>query len=121
MKAGRREFPRAVKVVIIKRAMRENGVIYCERCGLPTRKFQIDHVIADALGGQPVIENAELICDICYSVKNPKDASLAAKVKRQEAAHLSASMLKQKIKSRGFPQKDKREPKTALPPLALYE
>lgn len=84
---ARREFPKAVKVEVVKRATRQS-VIYCEGCGLPAKKFQIDHVIADAHGGKPVIENAELICDACYGVKNPKDTTIAAKLKRQEAAHL---------------------------------
>lgn len=81
---ARTEFPRAVKVEVIRRATRDH-VTYCEACKLPAKKWQIDHVIADAHGGKPVIENAELICEACYSVKNPQDTTIAAKLKRQEA------------------------------------
>jgi 5-methylcytosine-specific restriction endonuclease McrA len=103
----RREFPRAVRVEVVKRSTR-GGIVYCEKCGLPAKKFQIDHIIADAHGGEPVIGNAELICETCYSVKNPKDTTIAAKLKRQEAKHLGAKTEpKVKLQSRGFAKRDK--------------
>lgn len=83
----RREFPRSVRVAVVKRSMRDT-VIYCEACGLPAKKFQIDHIIADAHGGEPVIENAQLICDVCYAIKNANDTTVAAKLKRVEAKSL---------------------------------
>lgn len=107
----RREFPRSVKVAIIKRATR-GGVTYCEGCGLPVKRWQIDHIIADAIGGQPAIENAQLLGKCCYGKKNPLDARLAAKTKRQEAKHLGARMAKQTIPSRPKPAK---EPSGKLP------
>jgi len=105
---SRREFPKSVKVNVIKRATRD-GVTYCEKCGALAKRFQIDHVIADAHGGKPVIENAELICEACYSVKNPKDTTIAAKIKRQEARHIGAHRPKAKLKSAGFPKKERPE------------
>ena len=84
---ARAEFPRAVRIAVIKRATKEN-VIFCESCGALAKKFQVDHVIADSHGGKPVIENAMLICQPCFEVKNPQDATIAAKIKRQEADHL---------------------------------
>lgn len=112
---ARREFPRAVKVAVIKRATRE-GVIYCEKCGALAKRFQIDHVIADALGGEPVLSNAELICELCFSVKNPQDTKLAAKSKRREAIHLGAKAPSpRKIASRGFDRRP-RPDKLPLPP-----
>jgi 5-methylcytosine-specific restriction protein A len=83
----RREFTKAIKVAVVKRATRD-GITYCEKCRAIAKRWQIDHVIADAIGGEPVIENAELICEPCYSIKNPQDTKLAAKVKRQEAKAL---------------------------------
>jgi hypothetical protein len=83
----RREFPRSVKVEVVKRATKDNAV-YCEKCALPAKRWQIDHVIADAHGGEPVLSNAELICEQCFSVKNPKDTTIAAKLKRIEAKAL---------------------------------
>lgn len=114
----RREFPTKVRVAVIKRAT-VDGVVFCEKCGALARKFQIDHVIADALGGKPVLENAMLICEPCFQEKNPKDTTLAAKVKRVEAKHIGAVTPKQKLQSRGFEkvEKPRRIDRSALPKL----
>lgn len=86
---ARREFSRAIKVQVIKRATRD-GAVYCEKCGALAKRWQIDHVIADAHGGEPALSNAELICEPCYTTKNAKDTTVAAKLKRIEARHLGA-------------------------------
>lgn len=86
---ARREFPQKVKSAVIKRAG-STGMLLCERCGGFARRFQIDHVIADAHGGEPTIENAMLICEDCYREKNAADTTIAAKLKRVEAKHLGA-------------------------------
>src|ERR1700748_3371501 len=113
----RQEFPRAIRVAVIKRATKA-GVVICEKCGALAKRYQIDHVIADALGGKPVIENAELICDACFGVKNPKDTTLAAKVKRVEAAHLGARAPKQPIPSRPKPERVSKLPVPGATALA---
>jgi hypothetical protein len=98
----RREFPRTIRVAVIKRATR-HSVVYCEGCGDQAKRFQIDHVRADALGGAPTIENAQLLCDGCFSVKNPDDARVIARAKRREAAHLGANPVPSRpIRSKGF-------------------
>lgn len=94
----RQEFPRAVRVAVIRRAG-VSGVIICEKCGGFAKRFQIDHVVADSHGGQPTIENAMLICEACYLTKNATDTTIAAKLKRIEARHIGAKG----IRSRGFP------------------
>jgi len=118
----RREFPRSVKVDVIKRCTREN-VVYCEKCNQPTHKFQIDHAIADSHGGKPVIGNAQLLCEECYLIKNPEDTTTAAKLKRIEAKDIGATQPKQQIRSRGFAKSAKtpRMAKESLPPRALYK
>jgi 5-methylcytosine-specific restriction endonuclease McrA len=117
---ARSEFPKAIKVTVIKRATRD-GQVWCESCKLPAKKFQIDHVIADAHGGKPVIENASLICEACYGLKNPKDTTIAAKLKRVEAKNLGATTPKAEIKSAGFPPSGKpKHERTTLPPRQLY-
>lgn len=97
----RREFPRSVKVAVIKRTT-SDGVTYCEKCGAMAKKWQIDHVRPDGLLGEPVIENAMLICQPCYTVKNAADTSEIAKAKRREAKNLGADQPKGNIKSAGF-------------------
>jgi 5-methylcytosine-specific restriction endonuclease McrA len=84
----------------------------------------MDHIIADAHGGEPVLSNAELICEACYSVKNPLDTKVAAKLKRQEAKHLGAKTEpKVKLQSRGFAKRDKapRIEKQTPPRRSIYE
>lgn len=93
---ARREFPKAVKVAVIKRCTRDS-VIYCEACAGMAKRYQIDHVIPDALGGEPILTNAQLLCEGCYSVKNPQDTKDAAKAKRREAKHLGAAKTKGSI------------------------
>ena len=107
---ARCEFPRTVKVEVVKRATRGNSV-YCEACGLPAKKFQVDHIIADAHGGKPVIENAQLLCEPCFSIKNPKDTTIAAKIKRIEAKAIRATAPKAK-----FPAPPKA-PRVSKPPV----
>ena len=99
----RREFPRAVHVAVIKRATRDS-VVYCEACGGLAKRFQIDHVRADGLLGETTNKNAMLICEACWSVKNPQDTSTIAKAKRREAKSLGIKGPNAgKLKSRGFP------------------
>ena len=119
---ARREFPKSVKVAVTKRAMRE-GVVYCEKCGAQAKRWQIDHVRPDGLGGEPTLENAMLICQPCFEEKNPKDASAIAHAKRREAKDLRAVKPKGQIKSAGFAPSDKpkREQKQSLPPRQIYE
>lgn len=118
----RREFPRSVRVAVIKRCTRD-GVVYCEGCGLPARRFQIDHINPDGLTGEPVLANAQLICEACFGVKNPQDAKAIAKAKRREAAHIGAKPAPRvKIKSRGFAKRARSHAeRPALPRRAIYE
>lgn len=84
---SRREFPKAVKVAVIKRALKD-GVIRCEECHGEASKHEIDHVNADALTGTPTIDNARLLCKPCHAAKTKSDVAVIAKAKRREAAHL---------------------------------
>ena len=115
---SRQEFPRAVKVECIKRATRD-GVIYCDGCRLPCRRFDIDHRDADGLTGKPTIENAQLLCEPCHLEKTGKDVSAIAEAKRREAAHLGAkSVPSRPLQSAGFPTvtKTPKRPQKQLPP-----
>ena len=121
----RRNFPKKVQTQVIKRAT-VAGTVYCESCNLPTRRgdWQIDHVIPDGLGGEPVLENAKLICSNCWSLKNPQDTTKIAKAKEIEAKHLGARIVKARpIQSAPMPKTErsaKRQHKPSLPPRPLY-
>jgi hypothetical protein len=122
---ARREFPKSVRVAVIKRATK-NSAVYCEACGTLAKRFQIDHVRADGLLGEPTLENAQLICEACWAVKNPKDTTAIAQAKRREAKHLGASRPTGKLRGAPFPKSAQaqhradRDPKPHLPPRTLY-
>lgn len=83
---NRREFPPKVKVAAFERAKGR-----CEKCTarLVVGKFAYDHVIADALGGEPTLENCAVLCGSCHGEKTPGDTTLAAKVKRIRAKQVA--------------------------------
>ena len=84
----RREFPAKVMVAAFERAKD-----HCESCGarLTTGKFHYDHVIPDAMGGQPTLENCAVLCTVCHSEKTrTRDVPAIAKVKRIRAKHIGA-------------------------------
>lgn len=106
---GRREFPAKVRVAVIKRATRDDGNRYCEKCGDLAKRFQIDHVRPDGLLGEPTLQNAMLICEPCFTEKNKADTSAIAKAKRREAAHLGAKASPtRKIQSAPFARSEKQ-------------
>ncbi len=110
----RREFPRTVKVAVVKRATR-NSILYCEKCELPAKKWQIDHINPDGITGEPVITNAMLLCEPCHAEKTKHDVANIAKAKRREAAHLGvrpAPKLKGPKFHRAAPQRTASRPLT---------
>jgi 5-methylcytosine-specific restriction protein A len=95
----RKEFPKSVKVAALKRATRD-GVIYCEECGGQAKAPEIDHINPDGLTGEPVLENAKVLCRACHKEKTASDKGKIAKAKRREAAHLGVKNTpKKKIES----------------------
>lgn len=126
--SNRQEFSRPVKVEIIKRATR-NGIIYCEKCGAQTKKFQIDHITADGLKldkSKPLTaKDGELLCagnrKTCHGNKTAsEDVPAIAEAKRREAKHLGANDApRRQIRSKGFEKREKppKIDKSALPPL----
>ncbi len=85
---SRREFSAKVKVAAFQRA---NG--HCEKCTahLMPGRFAYDHVLPDALGGEPVLENCAVLCSACHGSKTASgDVPRIAKMKRQRAGHIGA-------------------------------
>jgi 5-methylcytosine-specific restriction protein A len=126
---ARREFPRTIKVAVIKRSMRD-GLVICEECGEFAKRFEIDHIDADGLTGKPVLENARLLCRPCHLEKTKIDVAVIARAKRREAAYLGARAPSSRpIATRSFPrsskamareEKAKASPRASLPPRSLY-
>lgn len=129
--ANRREFPKAVYIQIVNRAMQESGEIACEGCGLilGKKKYHIDHTIADALqidkSRKLTVDDGKLLgVDCCHKPKTAVDVAVIAEAKRREAKHLGIRTAPSKpIRSAGFAKSEKaarRQPKPSLPPRQLY-
>jgi 5-methylcytosine-specific restriction protein A len=83
----RREFSRRIK---LKAWDRCGGK--CESCKvkLVVGKYAYDHVLPDALQGEPTLENCEVICTVCHGAKTPDDVRRIRKADRQRAGHVGA-------------------------------
>lgn len=106
----RKEFSRKTRRIIIERA---NGK--CERCGatLKAKEGEVDHILPDALGGEPTVANGRLLCRVCHTEKTNDD------VKRIRKADRSRDKASGAMKSKAPMQKPPKEPKRltkALPP-----
>ena len=96
----RQEFPSKVKLAAWERCGGK-----CEQC--LTRiigRADYDHIIPDALGGEPVIDNCQVLCPKCHRLKSAtEDVPRIAKAKRQQRKAIGAwPKPKRKIQSRGF-------------------
>ncbi len=90
----RREFPAKVKVAAFERARGR-----CETCtALILYGAQYDHRIADGIGGEPSVENCQVLCKTCHDLKTTtEDVPKIAKSKRVRAKHVNA-----RVKRSGF-------------------
>lgn len=102
---SRKEFSKAVKVAVVKRATK-NGVTYCEECNAMAKNWDIDHINPDGLTGKPGIENAKLLCKPCHSEKTKLDVAVIAQAKRREAKNLGVKATAT-IKAAGFAKLEK--------------
>lgn len=126
---NRREFKKAIKVEIVRRATRTDGNSlsdqYCEKCSNPTKaRFEIHHLREDALEVDKAkaltAEDGALWCKPCHDEHTRKFSTPAvALAKRQEAASLGVEAPnKAKIPQ---PQKDRKSTFKADQIAALRE
>lgn len=72
-------------------AHRAEGKCECCGCRLLSGHYHYDHIIPDQLGGEPTLENCQVLCKACHGVKTAKtDVPNIAKAKRREARHIGA-------------------------------
>jgi hypothetical protein len=110
----RREFSRAQKAQMLKRASDAQGNIWCEGCGLNVtgKLVEFDHVIAEALvidKTKPLtIEDGKALGrDCCHRApggKTAQDAAIIAKALRREANHAGIRP-SSRLKGAGFPER----------------
>lgn len=120
--ARRRNFPQRIRMAAFERAGGR-----CEGCGisLTGRRWDVDHIITDWMGGEPTLDNAAVLCagsrDTCHGRKSADDAKRIAKVKRlikSSAGERSRARKGKRMHSRGFP---KRAPQnTATRPISKW-
>lgn len=111
---SRMEFPGKVRDLAAQRA---NG--RCEKCGGAFKKPEFDHILPDALGGQPVLANCMVLCSPCHKEKTAQDVKRIRKADRQRRNHNGAKPpTKRPLQSRGFARKPKPE-KLPMPPRRL--
>lgn len=95
----RQEFPKIVRRNV---AFRAEGK--CEKCHLRLKRGEghYDHIIPDALGGEPTDDNCQLLCAPCHKIKtSTKDIPAIAKTKRIQDREMGIRKGPQ-IKSAGF-------------------
>lgn len=113
----RREFPRKVRTAAIERAAGK-----CQKCGaaLKPGEAEVDHILEDALGGEPVLANAQVLCKQCHKEKTADRVRKIRHADRARDKNNGAIRPKQSIRSAPF-QKKERHPKPTLPRRPLYE
>ncbi len=84
----RREFPSKVKLQAWQRCQRD-GKPHCEMCGLRIVGIpEYDHIKPDGLGGEPALDNCQVLCGKCHRSKtHEQDRPVMAKADRQMKAH----------------------------------
>lgn len=112
---ARKEFPRKVKQAAIERAAGK-----CERCNavLKLREGEVDHILPDILGGEPVLANAQVLCRVCHADKTADDIRRTRKADRARDKHSGAVKPAGNIASRPKPPKPAPKPLPAR--RALY-
>lgn len=111
----RREFPQSVRKAAFARCCRQclvpgvinvPGVPQCENCGneLRSGNIEYEHIVPDALGGEPTLENCGVWCRVpCSSAKTAKqDIPVIAKADRVTKKNFGLGRTKKPFGSRGF-------------------
>ena len=108
----RRNFTPATRKAAYERAQGR-----CQGCGmdLAGKRWDCDHVRADALLGEPTLDNAAVLCVPCHRGKGGKtagDLKRLAKAKRQQLYHETGKSHRHQsrpIQSRGFDKRLRRK------------
>jgi hypothetical protein len=102
----RREFSKAVKIEIIKRATPAGtrAPPWCEKCSAMAARFEIHHLVMDALEidkkRKLVAADGQLLCKPCHDEITKAQTPVLNKAKRREAKHLGVKDKKPQIPRR---------------------
>lgn len=112
----RRDFPRKIKSAAIKRAAGK-----CEKCSanLKPREGEVDHILPDVLGGEPVLANAQVLCRVCHAQKTADDIRRTRKADRA-GDKASGAVKPSSALARKSPKPPKPSRHVPLPPRRMY-
>jgi 5-methylcytosine-specific restriction protein A len=114
---ARKEFTRKIRQAAITRAAGK-----CEKCSasLKPGEAEVDHILPDVLGGEPVLANAQVLCRVCHAEKTADDIRRTRKGDRQRDK--ASGAIEPAGKLRGPPKSPKQTPagKSPLPPKNLF-
>ena len=88
---ARSEFPAKIKTEALRRCAKKTGFPACEMCGVMLKhgRYEFDHRIPCALGGEATLENCVVACTQCHSSKtHGKDRPAINKAVRLERKHM---------------------------------
>ena len=96
----RREFPPKIKLAAWERSAGNCEVCYARIIG----RAEYDHILPDALGGEPTLENCRVCCSKCHRLKtSTEDVPRIAKTKRTKRKAIGAwPKSSRPLRSRGF-------------------
>src|SRR5574343_98086 len=98
----RREFSKRTKLEAYQRSGGR-----CENCtaSLFVGRVHYDHIIPDAMGGEPIVGNCRVLCTACHQQKTSgSDVPAIAKSNRVRGRHLG---LKKRTSKWGYGRNDK--------------
>lgn len=101
----RREFSAKVKLEAWKRCRGSGWQSHCEKCkGRITGRPEYDHIVPDGLGGEPTLENCQVLCTKCHRLKtHTEDRPAMAKADRQRKSAAGVNR-KKPWPNRAFPR-----------------
>lgn len=114
---ARKEFTRKIRQAAIERAAGR-----CEKCTatLKAGEAEVDHILPDVLGGEPILANAQVLCRICHAEKSADDIRRTRKADRQRDKNSGAVRPKQSIPSRPSDRKQRVPKLDFTKPKSLF-
>lgn len=112
---ARKEFSRKIKAAALTRAAGK-----CDKCQatLKPREGEVDHILPDILGGEPVLANAQVLCRPCHAEKTAADIQRTRKADR---ARDKASGAIRPSSSLSRPKEPRAPISKTLPPKQLFK
>lgn len=115
---ARQNFPRKVRQAAISRAAGR-----CDKCkaALKAGEAEVDHILPDVLGGEPILANAQVLCRVCHAAKTADDIRRTRKADRARDKASGAVRPSSSLSARNKPKPSKALTKQLPPRRSIYE